>query len=222
MTHTALLAHEGAARHQPLLRRGLRLVAHATIRNRGTTLGSIVHADPSAEMPAVLALLGGAVVVRSAAGGERRIEAPDLFLGPLESSLDPTEIALTAVVPARRDGVGTAVEELARRHGDYAMAGVATQVVVSDGVVTSARATYFSTGELGGVVELGTASGIAVDGVPGRWDPVAAQARELVPTDDDVHASAAYRSHLVGVLTARAVERAAHDATAQSSGEHAA
>lgn len=222
VTHSALLAHEGAARHQPLVRRALGLVAHPTIRNRGTTLGSIVHADPSAEAPAVIALLGGAVTVRSASGGERRIAAADLFLGPLESSLDPTEVALRAALPARDDGVGTAIEELARRHGDYAMAGVAARVEVSDGVVRSARATYFSVGELGVVVELDAVAGMPVEGDPDRWQAAAEQARELVGTDDDVHASAVYRRHLVGVLTARAVERAAHDATSDPDAERAA
>lgn len=220
VTHTTLLMHEGAARHQPLVRRALANVAHPTIRNRGTTLGSIIHADPSAEMPAVISLLGGTVTVASAAA-ERTISAPDLFLGPLESSLEPGEIALRATVPARRDGQGTAVEELARRHGDYAMAGVVALVEAADGQVRSARATFVSAGELGEVVDLDAAVGLAVDAPTDRWQVVADQARELVTTDADVHASAAYRSHLVGVLAARAVHSAAQDATADPR-EHAA
>ncbi len=222
VTHTALLSHDGAAGHQPLLRRALRNVAHPTIRNRGTTLGSIVHADPSAEMPAVMVLLGGTVTVASAAGGERLIAASDLFLGPLESSLEPTEIALQGSVPARRGGVGTAVEELARRHGDYAMAGVVALVEATEGVVRAARATFVSAGELGEVVDLDAATGLPVDAPPDAWAVVADQARDLVLTDDDVHATAAYRSHLVGVLTARAVARAAVDATDPTTQERAA
>src|SRR6476620_3136550 len=87
-THSVLEADRGAAQVQPLIGRGLRLVAHPTIRNRGTTVGSIVHADPSAEMPAVLALLGGSITVRSVRG-VREIRASDLFAGPLESTLEP-------------------------------------------------------------------------------------------------------------------------------------
>ncbi len=88
-THTALEADLSAARVQPLLGRALRLVAHPTIRNRGTTVGSIVHADPSAEMPAVLALLSGTLTVRSVRG-VREIRADELFAGPLESTSNPT------------------------------------------------------------------------------------------------------------------------------------
>ncbi len=116
--HSALEADPAAARVQPLLGRALRLVAHPTIRNRGTTVGSIVHADPSAEMPAVVALLGGTVTARSVRG-TREIPAAELFVGPLESALEPDEIATSVTVPPVRPGVGTAIDEIARRHGDY-------------------------------------------------------------------------------------------------------
>lgn len=88
-THAALESDPTVAQVQPLLGRALRLVAHPTIRNRGTTVGSIVHADPSAEMPAVLSLLGGTLTVRSVRG-VRQIPASELFAGPLESTSKPT------------------------------------------------------------------------------------------------------------------------------------
>ncbi len=208
--HSDLLAHEGARAAQPLLARALSQVAHATIRNRGTTVGSIVHSDPSAEMPAVLTLLSGSVRVRSAAG-ERVIAAGDLFAGPLESSLAPGEIALSATVPVRGPGEGTAIVEVARRHGDYAVLGVVVQVVVAEDVVAAARACYVSAGELGTVVDLGEpVLGSAAEGAD--WAACAELAASVVQTDGDIHATARYRSQLVRVLTSRALHTAAADA----------
>lgn len=212
-THTALEAHTGAAQAQPLLGRGLRLVAHPTIRNRGTTLGSIVHADPSAEIPAVLTLLGGSVTVRSVRGS-REITSNDLFAGPLESTLEVDEIAVSATVPPARPGVGTAIDEIARRHGDYALVGVAAQVAVEDGAVTSARMTYISAGEFGEVVDFTDVvrGASAHDDRDPLWRALSEQARETVATDADIHATARYRSQLVAALTCRVGFAAAQDA----------
>jgi aerobic carbon-monoxide dehydrogenase medium subunit len=207
--HADLERDDDAFAAQPLLREALRQVAHPTIRNRGTTVGSVAHADPAAEMPAVLTLLGGCVVARSAAGGsgERRISASDFFVGPLESSLRPDELAVAIEVPVAAPGEGTALLEVARRHGDYATCGVAVRTVVSDGIVTAARASYISAGIPGTVVDL-------ADGMAGTQvesldvDALASRARDLVETEGDIHASAEYRSQLVQVLTARAVRSA--------------
>ncbi|MGA9869811.1 MAG: FAD binding domain-containing protein [Rhodococcus sp. (in: high G+C Gram-positive bacteria)] len=211
-THASLASSSKAAEFQPLLGRALHLVAHPTIRNRGTTVGSIVHADPSAEMPAVLALLGGSVTVQSVRG-RREITAKDLFLGPLESSLETDEIALGATVPAARPGVGTAIDEIARRHGDYALVGVAARVEVTDGAVRSAQVTYVSAGEFGEVVDytdvIGGAS-VSDDRDP-LWNILSEAARARIETDADIHATAAYRSQLVAALTARVVMAAARD-----------
>ena len=99
-------------------------VAHPTIRNRGTPVGSLVHADPSGELTAVLALTGGSVELASASG-RRTVTADEFFLGPLESAVRPGELAVEAFFPALPPGTGTAFVEVARRHGDYAMCGVA-------------------------------------------------------------------------------------------------
>lgn len=212
-THASLASNPGANDVQPLLNRTLQLVAHATIRNRGTTVGSIVHADPSAEVPAVLLLLDGSVTVQSVRG-RRDIAARDLFLGPLESSLEPDEIAISATVPAARRGVGTAIDEIARRHGDYALVGVAARVEVEDGVVTNARVTYVSAGEFGEVIDytnvIGGAS-VSDDRDP-LWNVLSEAARKRVETEADIHATARYRSQLVAALTARVVMAAARDA----------
>ncbi|UOT04037.1 FAD binding domain-containing protein [Rhodococcus opacus] len=221
-THSVLESDRGAAQVQPLIGRGLRLVAHPTIRNRGTTVGSIVHADPSAEMPAVLALLGGSVTVRSVRG-VREIRSTDLFAGPLETTLEADEIATSVTVPAAEPGVGTAIDEIARRHGDYALVGVAAQVRVEGGAVAEARMTYVSAGELGEVVDytdvLRGAS--ATDDRDPLWRNLSEFARERIDTEPDIHATARYRSQLVAALTARVGFAAAQDAVLDGAAVHA-
>jgi carbon-monoxide dehydrogenase medium subunit len=202
VTHAALERHEGAAAAQPLLRRALALVAHPTIRNRGTTVGSIVHADPSAEMPAVLTLLEGSVQVTSVRGS-RTVAAADLFAGPLETTLAPDELAVGATFPRCDEATGTAIAEVARRHGDYAVAGVVAAVSTgAGGAPVRATAAYVSAGEPGVLVHL------PVDDRAGWEQRAAAHAAATVATEADIHASAAYRSHLVQVLTARALTEA--------------
>lgn len=192
--HADVLASTEARRAQPLLAMALTHVAHATIRNRGTTVGSIVHADAAAEMPVVLKLLGGSVDVESATG-RRTIAADDLFLGPLESSLHHGEIAVSAFFPALPAGAGVAFDEIARRHGDYAMCGAAALV---DG--DTVRVGYLSVNDVPTVVDL--------TGVP-LSDMGEAALGQLEPAED-IHATAAYRAQLVRVLTERVV-RAAQD-----------
>ena len=209
--HSTLERHAGAARHQPLLGRALRQVAHPTIRHRGTTVGSIAHADPSAEMPAVLLLLGGAVEAASQRG-TRDVAAADLFAGPLETTLEPDEMLVAARFPAATPRCGTALVELARRHGDYAVVGVAAQVrLADDGTVRGARAAYVSAGT-GELVDLTAAVAGADPSRPG-WAAAAGElARTEVEVEPDIHASADYRSQLVAVLTARALGESAEDA----------
>src|SRR5690606_31303808 len=126
--HAELLAHAEASRVQPLIGQGLENVAHAPSRNRGTTVGSLAHADPSGEMTTVLALTGGSVTAVSVRG-EREIPAAEFFVGPLESCLEHDELAVSAFFPAAPAGSGSAFVEMARRHGDYALAGVGAVVV---------------------------------------------------------------------------------------------
>ncbi|HZE48742.1 MAG TPA: xanthine dehydrogenase family protein subunit M, partial [Jatrophihabitantaceae bacterium] len=208
--HADVEGDEEAARVQPLLRKALQLVAHPTIRNRGTTVGSLVHADPAAEMPAVLALLGGSVRVASA-GGSRDVAAADFFAGPLESALSPGELAVEAMFPAQPPRTGSAVEEVARRHGDYAVCGVCAVVSLDEDLhIVSARAAYVSVAPTPLVLDLSAA-------LAGRaYDADVEDVRDAVAVDPeaDIHASAAYRRHLAGVLTARAVRAAAREAAA--------
>ncbi len=194
--HADVLAHEGVRRVQPLLSLALAHVAHATIRNRGTTVGSLVHADAAAEMPVVLALLDGSVEVTGPSGA-RTIAAGDLYVGPLETSLNHDEIATSAFFPALAPGARVAFEEIARRHGDYALVGAAALV---DG--DSAKVGYVSVSDVPTVVDL---SGVAPE------EAGDAALEHLTPADD-IHATADYRAHLVRVLTARVLRSAGEQA----------
>ena len=185
--HSDVLASPDVRRVQPLLSTALTYVAHPTIRNRGTAVGSLVHADAAAELPVVLRLLGGSVDVVGA-DGARTISADELFVGPLETSLAHDEIAVSAWFPALAPGARTGFAEIARRHGDYALAGVA---VVADSA--SVRAGYVSVSDTPVVVDL--------SGVPP--DEAGDVALGHLTPGDDVHATADYRAQLVRVLTAR-------------------
>ena len=197
----------------PLLRQALQHVAHPTIRNRGTTVGSLVHGDPAAEMTAVLALLGGSVELAGPAG-TRVVGAGEFFLGPMETATAPDEVAVVATFPRPPAGSGSAFVELARRHGDYAMCGVAALVTVDpDLAVTSARAGLISVGA--GPVLADLTGAIAGSG--GGFDPDAVRdlLDEVIDPEADIHASASYRRHLAHVLTERALRQAHDDAVAR-------
>ena len=205
--HAEVLRDPAVAAAAPLISDALALVAHPVIRNRGTTVGSIVHADPAGEMTAVLALLGGSVRL-AGTGGERLVKAEDFFLGPLESDVQPGELATEAIFPVLASRVGGAFAEVSRRSGDYAICGVAALAQIDeDGRLVRARAAYLSVAGTPLVIDLSDAcSGTASD------DDVLAAAGRLaagsVRPVSDIHATAAYRSHLGGVLTRRALAEA--------------
>jgi aerobic carbon-monoxide dehydrogenase medium subunit len=206
--HAEVLADTAASTAQPLLAKALRFVAHAAIRNRGTTVGSIVHADPAGEMPAVLALLAGAVRVASD-GTQRVVPASGFFLGPLESAVQPGELATEALFPVLPPSAGTGFAEVSRRRGDYAVCGVAAVVQLGeDGRIAQARAAYLSVAPRPLVLDLTE----AVAGAPADLAAAAELARQSVDPAPDLHASAAYRRHLAGVLTERALLEALAEA----------
>src|SRR4051812_11847627 len=118
----------------PLIGQALSFTAHPAIRNRGTLVGSVAHADPSAELPAALLALDGEVRCRSA-GGTRTVPAREFFVGALETARRPQEWLDEVSMPVAGEGTGYAVEEFARRHGDYAICGVmAVARRLADGV----------------------------------------------------------------------------------------
>ncbi|AXH96856.1 FAD binding domain-containing protein [Ornithinimicrobium avium] len=206
--HADLLAHEGAAAAQPLLRQALRHVAHPVIRNRGTVVGSLAHADPSGELPAILAITDGSVQLRSR-GGERTLSCQEFFVGPMECAVEPEELAVVAVFGRFPAGTRTAFTETARRHGDYAVAGTALALRVEDGRATLARVSYVSVTEVPAVLDLvPTLEGHDL-GTPGAaadralQDALADAVAAFVEPGDDIHASADYRRHLAVVQTTR-------------------
>ncbi len=212
--HSAVLADAPAGRSQPLLAAALACVAHPTIRNRGTSLGSIVHADPAAELPAVLSLLGGSVTARSSSGS-RTIPADQLFLGPLESALRPDELAVEAFFPARQPLSGSAFAEVSRRHGDYAVCGVGAIVQLDDDLRLSlVMAGYLSIAGTPLVLDL--TEPVRGSTFDADLAPAAELARTLVDPEPDIHASADYRRQLVQVLTARVLVKAARAAAGVS------
>jgi aerobic carbon-monoxide dehydrogenase medium subunit len=205
--HAEVLACPAAAAAQPLLRQALRFVAHPAIRNRGTTVGSIVHADPAGEMPAVLAVLAGTVHVASAAG-QRSIPAGEFFLGPLESDVQPDELVTEVRFPVLTGASGTGFAELSRRRGDYALCGVAVLAwLATDGLIGGAKAAYLSVGPAPVVLDLTE----AVAGGPAdatSFPAAASLARARLEPGSDIHATAGYRRHVAGVLTERALAEA--------------
>jgi len=209
--HNQLLHDGAAARVQPLLARATANVAHPAVRNRGTTVGSIAHADPSGEMTSVLALTDGSVSVATP-GGVETIGWRDFFVGPLETSIHGPAVVTSAFFPALPARSGTAFTEVARRKGDYAVCGAGVVVTLdSDRRVETVRAAYISVGLVPEVHDL-TEAVAGQDGGSADWAAAGALARTLVDPDSDLHGSADYRRLLVGVLTERTLAEAAAEA----------
>lgn len=199
------------ARRLPLLAEATRWVGHLPIRSRGTIGGSIAHADPSAEYPAVLAALDGTVVARGQKG-ERELTAATLFETYLTTTLAPDELVTEVRLPVMPAGAGWAFEEFARRHGDFAIVGVAA-VLWREAGRWSARLAAAGVGPV--TLRLRDAEAIIAREGAGEAALTAAAARaaELVQPDDDLHASADYRRNLTRVLTGRALRKALGRAT---------
>jgi carbon-monoxide dehydrogenase medium subunit len=192
----------------PLMVEATRLIGHLPTRTRGTVGGSIAHADPSAEYPALACALEGQMAVRGRAG-ERVIGAADFFQGLLGTALKPGELLAEVRMPTTPARSGWAFEEFARRHGDFAIAGVGAQLTLrADGKCASARAAAFGVGptpvKLRAVEQALEGSALS----EAQIDAASALASELVNPTSDLHASAAYRRHLTQVLVKRALTRA--------------
>jgi aerobic carbon-monoxide dehydrogenase medium subunit len=212
------------AARSPLLRDALHHVAHPQIRNRGTVGGSVAHADPAAELPAVMLALGATIRLRGPAG-ERSMVADEFFTGLFATALRPGELLIGIDVPALPTGAGSAFLEVARRHGDYALAGVAAVIAVdAGGRCTHARLAFVNCGPgplrataaesaLVGerIVEQRTAGPAVSDDV---LHAAARAGLDVLSPPTDVHASADYRRHLARVLMTRAVAAAATRAAA--------
>lgn len=184
------------ARHAPLLAEAAPHVAHPQIRNRGTLCGNLAHADPASEFPAVVLALGARMRARSTRG-ERWIGASDFFRGVFTTALEPDEMLVEVEVPPAPARTGACFLEVARRRGDYALVGVAAVVTLgADGKVASARVALCNAGA--------TPVLVAVDDLDGAPE----QVREAIDPPENVHATGAFRRHVAGVLTRRALATA--------------
>ncbi|WP_103380625.1 FAD binding domain-containing protein [Pseudonocardia dioxanivorans] len=192
----------------PLLHEAIPLIGHTAIRNRGTVGGSIAHADPAAELPTVAACLDAELVARGP-GGERTIPAADFFTGFFTTALAEDEILTAVRVRSAGPATGAAYEEVARRHGDFAMAGVAAQVRLDGDTVAEARIA------ISGVDLAPVRATKAEAALAGRTvdDSILDEAADAAVADlspsSDLHGSAAYRKHVAGVLIRKAVAAAA-------------
>jgi carbon-monoxide dehydrogenase medium subunit len=208
--HSVLERSTEVAARAPLLHETMPFIAHPQIRNRGTLGGSLAHADPAAELPAVMLVLGASFVLRSARG-ERRLPAEQFFTGLFSTALEPGELLIGVELPASPPRSGWAFEEMARRYGDFALVGVAAQLSLdARGQVSRARIGLLSVGE--GPVLAAKAMALLEGQQPA--EAALRAAAELAATRDidppaDIHASADYRRQLTRVLTGRALKRAA-------------
>ncbi len=205
--HRVLETSDLIAKQLPVLHEAMGYVAHLAIRNRGTIGGSLSHADPAAELPMMSLLLDARLEVQSNAG-RRTIEARDFFLGALTTALEDGDMLVEVRLPKLQEGTGWAFEEVARRSGDFALASVAV-IMSSDGDrVSDIRIGMMGVGE---TPMRATEAENILTGQRYSEDVVAAAVdaiRAAVEPNTDLHASADYRRHLVGILAQQALAKA--------------
>ena len=205
--HYALEISNIVATQLPVLHEAMGYVAHLAIRNRGTIGGSLSHADPAAELPMMSLLLDARLEVQSPAG-RRTIEAQDFFLGALTTALEDGEMLVEVNLPKLRKGTGWAFEEVARRSGDFALACVAVTLSHDDGKISDVRIGMMGVGE----TPMRATEAERLLAGQRYSDAVVAAAveaiRVAVEPNTDLHASSAYRRHLVGILAQRAIAKA--------------
>jgi len=199
--HVDLLKSPEIASHAPLLTEAVAHVAHPAIRNRGTLGGSLAHADPASELPASMVALNATIVVRGQTG-ERRIAAGNFFTGIYETALSAQELLIAVEVPVAQKKSAYFFHEFARRHGDYAIAGLAAQAIVQGGLFTDLRMAYFAVGDRPILVK---AAGklINIGVTPAVLAEASATLGEELDPQEDQQASAAMRRHLAKILLAR-------------------
>ena len=207
MTRQRALERSGLVRERaPLVAEAMPWIAHPQIRNRGTFGGSLAHADPAAELPAIMLALDAMFVSRGPEG-ERRIPAREFYLGLFTTALEPGELLIGIEIPPAPPGARFAFEEVSRRHGDFALAGVAVALRVAEGIVEEAAIGLFSVGD-GPILSAPGAAALVgrplsdatIEGAAG------AAAADLDPPGD-IHATSNFRRHLARVLTHRALAR---------------
>jgi carbon-monoxide dehydrogenase medium subunit len=201
--HAELIKSSEVATHAPLLTEAVAHVAHPAIRNMGTLGGSLAHADPAAELPACMLALDATIIVRGPAG-ERRIAAIDFFRGIYETTLRPDELLVAVEVPTTRQNSAFFFHEFARRHGDYAIVGLAAQATIEDAVFKNLRVALFAVGDrpiLVKAVDLFVGSAVT----PGLLAEASAALDQELDAHDDQQASSAMRRYLAKLLLRRSV-----------------
>jgi carbon-monoxide dehydrogenase medium subunit len=189
------------ARHAPLIALAMPHIGHAAIRNRGTLGGSIAFADPAAELPACLLALEGEVEIASQPG-KRAVKADDFFKGLFETALGPHDVLSAIRLPAATTQTRVGFAEFARRHGDYAMVGLAAAAKADGKALSDVRLAYFGVGNTP-VRAKGAEAALAGGGID---EAVKALASDLDPAAD-VQATAATKMHLAGVLLRRVTQQ---------------
>jgi aerobic carbon-monoxide dehydrogenase medium subunit len=212
MTRQAVAEHDGQVAAVPLLAQAIPQIGHFQIRNRGTVGGSIAHADPASELPAVALALDAELEI-AGRGGTRRDQARDFFVGTWTTSLGDDDVLAAVHFPVWEGRTGFVVDEVARRSGDFALTGVVCGVEVDDaGAVKRSAIAFFG---MAPTPVRGTQGEAALTGAnPGAGDlgEIANLAVADCDPSDDVHASAEYRKHVGAHLAERALERALGEA----------
>lgn len=208
MTRHRAIEFSAPVREQlPLLHEGTTLVGHLPIRTRGTIGGSLAHADPAAEHPAVVTAMEAELVVRGPEG-ERVLNPEEFFLTYLTTALAPEEILVEIRLPTAPPTSGWAFEEFTRRHGDFAIVGIAALLDTDGEHCQVVRLAAAGAGPV--PIRLRAAEEILEQGglSEENMEAAATRAAELVEPESDIHASTEYRRHLTRVLTRRALRRA--------------
>src|SRR5262245_47621219 len=205
------LEHSPLIREQcPLITQAMPFVGHPQIRARGTLGGSLSHADPAAELPAVITALDGRLTLRSTAG-HRTVIADEFFVSPLTTAIAPDELLTEIALPPWPQRTGSSVQEVAIRRGDFALAGVAVTLTVDDEHrVAGARIVCFGVGPR--PMPAADAARSLVGGAASAraFEDAGRLASNFVVPVDDIHASRAYRRRVIGVLTRRALAASLH------------
>jgi carbon-monoxide dehydrogenase medium subunit len=195
----------------PLLAAALPLVGHEAIRSRGTVGGSLAHADPAAELPAVARALDAEFVVRGPSG-ERVIPAAEWFEGYLTTSRRPDELLVEVRFPAAEPGTGTSFQEVARRHGDFAIVGLAASLTLSAGTISDARLAFANLSDV--PVRASGAEDLLAGESPSAelFDEAARRATADIDPPADLHGSPDYRRKVAAALVRRCLRAAADNA----------
>ncbi len=201
--HADLLKSSDIVKCAPLLAAAVAHVAHPAIRNRGTIGGSLAQADPASELPACMLALGATIVVRGP-GGERRIAAAEFFTGIYETKLAPQDLLVAVELPVARKGSAHFFQEFARRHGDYAIVGLAAQAVLQGDGFADLRLGYFAVGDRPVLAKAaGKLTGVAI--TPALLAEASAALSDELDPHEDQQATPAMRRHLAKVLLSRCV-----------------